>query len=60
MPEGLGWSGGAIFDPGHKLHAEYHAAGAGIYLIRPDGYIGYRSFPPQATRLADFLGRLFL
>jgi 2-polyprenyl-6-methoxyphenol hydroxylase-like FAD-dependent oxidoreductase len=60
MPQELGWSGGAILDPAQKLHSQYHAASAGLYLIRPDGYIGYRSFPPQAARLADFLGRIFL
>ncbi|HLH78376.1 MAG TPA: FAD-dependent monooxygenase [Candidatus Binataceae bacterium] len=60
LPKGLGWSGATIWDSAHKLHAQYHAAGAGLYLIRPDGYIGYRSFPPQAARLADFLGRIFL
>jgi 2-polyprenyl-6-methoxyphenol hydroxylase-like FAD-dependent oxidoreductase len=59
MPEELGWMGGVIFDPEHKLHAEYHAAGAGLCLIRPDGYIGFRCFPPRAALLADFLGRIF-
>jgi hypothetical protein len=31
-----------------------------MYLIRPDGYEGYRAQPPDAGHLARYLRRLFL
>jgi 2-polyprenyl-6-methoxyphenol hydroxylase-like FAD-dependent oxidoreductase len=33
--------------------------GAGVYVIRPDGYVGYRAAQADAGRLRAYLGRLF-
>jgi pentachlorophenol monooxygenase len=32
--------------------------GAGVYVIRPDGYVGYRATEGEAGRLRAYLGRL--
>jgi hypothetical protein len=55
-----GWSGGFIVDRDGALHRAYHAVAPCAYLIRPDGYIGYRSFPAETTHLLEFLGRIFI
>lgn len=53
-------SGAAILlDPERALHQRYNAVGECLYLIRPDGYIGYRSYPADAARLDDYLKSLF-
>ncbi len=57
-PAPVGWDGETIFDNGELLHRAFHAAGACAYIIRPDGYIGYRSFPPDAPRLIEHLSQI--
>jgi 2-polyprenyl-6-methoxyphenol hydroxylase-like FAD-dependent oxidoreductase len=53
-------SGAAILlDPERALHQRYSAVGECLYLIRPDGYIGYRSYPADADSLNDYLKGLF-
>jgi 2-polyprenyl-6-methoxyphenol hydroxylase-like FAD-dependent oxidoreductase len=42
------------------LHREYGADDEVLYLIRPDGYIGYRSQPAAAGPLRAYLDRIFL
>lgn len=44
-----------ICDGSGELHARYGARGACLYLIRPDGFIGYRSQPPDSARLLEYL-----
>ena len=41
------------------LHDRYGAHGGGLYLIRPDGYIGWRSDRPSLIALRDHLANLF-
>ncbi|HTR62471.1 MAG TPA: FAD-dependent monooxygenase [Candidatus Binataceae bacterium] len=55
-----GWQGATILDSAGALHRAYHAATAGVYLVRPDGYVAYRSFPPNVGHLAEFLSRIFV
>jgi hypothetical protein len=31
-----------------------------LYLLRPDGCIGYRALPPDASRLRAYLERLLI
>ena len=54
-----GWNGAVIVDSGGALQRAYHAVAPGAYLIRPDGYVGYRAFPPEASHLKEFLARIF-
>lgn len=49
----------AIVDPERSLHYRYGAETECLYLIRPDGYVGYRSEPATASALRDYLGRIF-
>lgn len=41
-------------------HAAYGLSEGGVVLVRPDGYIGYRSDSFDPGRLRAYLGRLFL
>ncbi len=44
-----------IEDTDGMIHHRYAARGQCLYLIRPDGYIGYRSEPADAKRLLERL-----
>jgi 2-polyprenyl-6-methoxyphenol hydroxylase-like FAD-dependent oxidoreductase len=46
-----------LHDPQGQLHRIYGAAAECLYLIRPDGYIGYRSRPADLDRLAAYLNK---
>jgi hypothetical protein len=56
----LGWQGPWLEDRMGALHRRYGAAAACLYLIRPDGYVGYRAQPPDAAKLRAYLGRIFV
>lgn len=43
-----------------SLHHKYGAAGDCLYLVRPDGYIGYRSQPVSLEFLSTYLNKHFL
>ena len=49
-----------MLDPDGALHRRYGIRGESLYLIRPDGYVGYRSAPIAPRHLRAYLGRLFL
>ncbi|HEY7358862.1 MAG TPA: FAD-dependent monooxygenase [Ktedonobacterales bacterium] len=53
-------SASMLLDPEEALHQRYGAGSACLYLIRPDGYIGYRSVPADAAALNDYLKDFFL
>src|SRR5262249_45412098 len=57
--DGLRWGGDRLADPAGHLHHRYGAEAPTLYLIRPDGYVGYRSLPPDAGKLTAYLGRVF-
>ena len=46
---------GAYSDPDHAAHDKYGARGGCLYLVRPDGYVGFRSQPADADALTDYL-----
>ena len=54
-----GWDGPRLLDDG-TAHHRFGARDACLYLIRPDGCIGYRSQPPDGQKLAAYLERLFV
>jgi len=43
-----------------ELHASYGARGPRLFLIRPDGHIGYVGTPGQLALLEAYLDRLYL
>jgi 2-polyprenyl-6-methoxyphenol hydroxylase-like FAD-dependent oxidoreductase len=51
---------GAVFDPDKSAHAHYGAERGAIYLIRPDGHIGFRGGPSDFAALSDDLRRRFI
>jgi 2-polyprenyl-6-methoxyphenol hydroxylase-like FAD-dependent oxidoreductase len=59
-PGALSWDGRVILDLNRTLHHRFGASGTCLYLIRPDGYVGYRSEPAHAERLWAYLDRIFV
>jgi hypothetical protein len=53
------WKGERLADPSDALHRRFGAVGACIYLIRPDGYIGYRAQPLDPYAFREYLKRVF-
>ena len=51
LPEDLAVKGEILLDPRGELHHRYGARSACLYVVRPDGYIGFRSQPPDAEAL---------
>jgi 2-polyprenyl-6-methoxyphenol hydroxylase-like FAD-dependent oxidoreductase len=59
-PESAGWDGPVLPDPQKALHTRYGARAECLYLIRPDGYIGYRCQPADGDKLLAYLGTLLM
>jgi 2-polyprenyl-6-methoxyphenol hydroxylase-like FAD-dependent oxidoreductase len=59
-PKPARWSGEVFRDPESAIHHRYGAAASCLYLIRPDGYVGYRCQPIDADQLRAYLERLFV
>ncbi|MEZ6188376.1 MAG: FAD-dependent monooxygenase [Planctomycetota bacterium] len=49
-----------VLDPAGLLHRAFRAGAECLYLIRPDGYVGYRALPPHPELLLAYLDRLFV
>ncbi len=49
-----------VLDEEGALHRRYDVRVECLYLIRPDGYVGYRSAPAAPGRLRDYLERIFV
>jgi hypothetical protein len=58
--EDLAAKGEILLDPKGELHHRYGARSACLYVIRPDGYIGFRSQPPDPEALKAYLTQIFL
>jgi 2-polyprenyl-6-methoxyphenol hydroxylase-like FAD-dependent oxidoreductase len=59
-PSNANGSGSVIFDPERSLHYRYGAETECLYLIRPDGYVGYRSEPATTSTLQAYLKSIFV
>ena len=53
------WKGERLADPTNALHRRFGAVGACLYLIRPDGYIGYRGQPLDSFAFREYLKQVF-
>jgi 2-polyprenyl-6-methoxyphenol hydroxylase-like FAD-dependent oxidoreductase len=51
---------GLVLDPDLVVHHRFGAPAECLYLIRPDGYVGFRSRPADLDSLQDYLGRIFI
>lgn len=59
-PEEPNWHGSLLLDPQAECHQRYRAGSECLYLIRPDGYIGYRAQPTDADKLRAYLWEIFV
>lgn len=57
-PAPLHWDGPVLLDPHFAVHHRYGATAECLYLIRPDGYVGFRAQPAQADALMAHLDAL--
>jgi 2-polyprenyl-6-methoxyphenol hydroxylase-like FAD-dependent oxidoreductase len=53
------WDGPVVLDAKGAVHQRYGARSECLYLIRPDGYVAYRSQPADEARLFEFLATIF-
>lgn len=54
------WRGERLSDPTNALHRRFGAEGACLFLIRPDGYIGFRARPLDPLAFREYAKRMFL
>ncbi len=59
VPDELAGQSGALLDTEAALHHRYQADVPTLYLIRPDGHIGFRSRPADQAALTTYLTRIF-
>lgn len=59
-PDALTWQGSVILDHEGAVHDRYGASAECLYLIRPDGYVGYRAQPADADKLLAYLETIFV
>lgn len=55
LPEDLS----VVLDTRGELHRALHARAECLYLVRPDGYVGFRAMPADGEALAAHLERVF-
>ena len=55
-PAVLDRDGGVLLDPDHEAHKLYGANAESLYLVRPDGYVGFSSQPAEGKPLFRYLG----
>jgi hypothetical protein len=60
VPPETVWEGSMLLDVEQSVHQRYGADMPCLYLVRPDGYIGFRSKPARAEHLQVYLERIFL
>ena len=55
----MSWSGPMILDHDGAAHHAYGAGVPCVYLIRPDGYVGFRSLSADPLPLLEYLNRVY-
>lgn len=59
-PEALAADVQVLFDADGEMHRRFGARSESLYLVRPDGYVGYRCQPADEHRFMAYLDRLFV
>jgi hypothetical protein len=57
-PRGLG-DVDVFLDPDRDAHHRYAATAESLYLVRPDGYVAFRSQPAAARPVLDYVSSVF-
>lgn len=60
MPSTLNRNEFILLDAEGNFHQRYRAFRECLYLIRPDGYIGYRSLDIRVSKLTKYLQKVYL
>jgi 2-polyprenyl-6-methoxyphenol hydroxylase-like FAD-dependent oxidoreductase len=47
-------------DTSGRVHEKLHVTNRALFVVRPDGYIGYRCQPAEGKALLDYLGRFLV
>jgi len=58
-PANLNWEDATLMDRQRYLHHTYGASQSCLYLVRPDGFVGFRSQPADSDRLLAYLAKIF-
>lgn len=53
------FEGPVLLDTDAMLHRRFGAGSESLYLLRPDGYVGYRSQPADESKLFEYLELIF-
>jgi len=48
-----------LLDDEHVFHRRFGAGAECLYLVRPDGYVGFRAQPATWEPLAEHLDKIF-
>jgi 2-polyprenyl-6-methoxyphenol hydroxylase-like FAD-dependent oxidoreductase len=59
-PAALAGKGSVLLDAEGEVHRRYGARSECLYLVRPDGYIAYRSQPVEPDALRAYLKSIFV
>jgi 2-polyprenyl-6-methoxyphenol hydroxylase-like FAD-dependent oxidoreductase len=57
---GLSHDSSTVIDSVGELHRSYGVRDEMLFLVRPDGYLAYRSEPADAEKLEAYLTRIFI
>jgi 2-polyprenyl-6-methoxyphenol hydroxylase-like FAD-dependent oxidoreductase len=58
-PADITWNGSVLLDDEGALHRRFGAGAECLYLVRPDGYVGFRSQPARWEALEAYLDQIF-
>jgi hypothetical protein len=59
-PVEITWDGSVLLDVDGQLHRRFGAGAECMYLLRPDGYVGFRGQPATWEPLAEHLDKIFM
>lgn len=59
LPEHLAnWSGRVYLDSEYNMHHKYGSGSESLYILRPDGYIGFRSQPAEVDGVENYFAKI--
>ena len=59
-PSELSWTGSVVLDEDSTLHRHFGCGSEGLYLVRPDGYVAFRSQPAVLEKILGYLDTIFV